>query len=124
MGTVGGERERAALSAEEDRSDQRQVRQMRAAGKRIVDRGDVAWAKLEPFDRGAHGKRSGAEMDRDMGGLRDQFAAAVEQRTREIVALLDVRREAGLAQHDAHLLGDRGEAVVHHRQRHWVELHR
>jgi hypothetical protein len=70
---------------------------MRSAGKRIVDRGDVAWAKLEPFDRGAHGKWRRAEMDRDMGGLRDQFAAAIEQRARKIAALLDVGREAGLA---------------------------
>ena len=80
MGAVGGERERASLVAKEDRSDQGEVRQMRSAGKRIVDRGDVARAKLEPFDRGAHGKWRRAKMDRDMGGLRDQFAAAIEQR--------------------------------------------
>ena len=37
---------------------------------------------------------------------------AVEHRAREVEPLLDVDRERGAPQHGAHLLGDRGEAVV------------
>ncbi len=51
-------------------------------------------------------------MDRNMFGFRDQSAARVEQGTGEIFPLLDVGREAGPAENDAHFVRCRDERVL------------
>ena len=117
MRAIRRECERPLLVTEENRRDQRQIGQMSAARERIIERGDVAGKKFEALDRGAHRKRRRSEMHRNMRGLRDQLAAPIEQRARKIVTLLDVGGEAGHPEHHAHLLGDRGEAIVHNCER-------
>ena len=110
--------------ADKYRRDQRQVGQMRSARERIVQRCDVAALEIEVRDCRAHRQRSRAEMHRNVRGLRDQLAARVENRAGKIVPLLDVGRERRLPEHHAHLVGDRGEAIVHHGQRDRIEFHR
>ena len=64
---------------------------MGAAGEGIVDGSDVARFELEPFDHRAHRERRRAEMNGNVRGLRNQFAAAVDRPppddAREIVAM-------------------------------------
>src|SRR5580693_1995642 len=97
---------------------------MRTAREGIVQRRDVAAPETEIRDCGPHREGSRAEMHRNMRGLCDQLAARVENRAREIVPLLDVGGERGLAEHDPHLVGNRSKAIVHHRQRDRIEFHR
>ena len=49
-----------------------------------------------------------------MGGVRDEHPVRIEQRAREVEPLLDVDRERGVLEGEAHLLGDGHEAVVEH----------
>ena len=80
MCAICGVRKGALFVVEKNRRDESEIRQMRSASERIVERGDITGIELEPLDRGAHGKRSGAEMNRDVRSLRDQLAAGVEDR--------------------------------------------
>src|SRR5882672_11385242 len=63
-------------------------------------------------------------MHRDMRRLRHQFTARIENRARKIVTLLDIRRIRSLAEHYAHLFGNRGEPIVHYRERDRIDFHR
>ena len=86
--------------------DEREVRQVRAAGVRIVDGPDVAAGRAvlhHGEDRVGHRP----EMDGDVLGLRDHPPPVVEQRGRAVAPLLDVRGEGGAHQQRAHLLRDR-----------------
>src|SRR5581483_8407989 len=71
-----------------------------------------ARAHRHRLDRGPDGQRGRAEVDGDVGRLGDEAAPRVEDRARVVAPLLDVRREGGPPEHDAHLLGDAREAVV------------
>src|SRR5262245_22388396 len=97
---------------------------MGAAGEGIIERGNVAGVEFEALDSRAYRQGRGSKMDRYVGGLRDQLTLRIEQRARKVVALFDVGRVAGLTEHHSHFLGNRGQPVVHYRERHPIELHR
>ena len=59
-----------------------------------------------------HGSGHGAEMDRDVLGLRDHATALVEKRRRAVAPLLDVRGEGRADEDGPHLLGDRAQEAA------------
>src|SRR6266498_2247638 len=85
---------------------------MRSTQVRVVQQHDVARPELVARERGLDRARHGAEVYRNVRGLRDHPATGVEQRAGEIAALLDIGRERAAAQRRAHLLGDRRAAVA------------
>ena len=91
--------------------DERDVGKMRAAGERVVDDEDLAGRGLA-LAHGGDGLRHRAEMYRDVLGLGDHPAVAVEERGRAVAALLDVRGEGGADERRAHLLRDRAERAA------------
>src|SRR5580698_99570 len=97
---------------------------MSPAGERIVENRDVTWLQFKALNRGAYRQWGRAEMDGDMGRLCGKLAFGVEEGAGIVAPFFDIRREAGLAQHDAHFLGDCSETVVHHGERYGVEGHR
>ena len=90
---------------------------MRTARVWIVQRDDVARRQTEGAERRPHRERRRAEMHRHVRRVRHHPPTRIEDRAREVVPLLDVRREAAAAEDDAHLVGDRGEPVVEHGER-------
>ena len=60
-------------------------------------------------------------MHRDMRGVGDEPAVAIEDGAGEVEPLLDVDRARGVLQRIAHLLGDRGEALVEHFEQHRID---
>ena len=123
-GPLGGSRRYAGgWGLAEHRRDDGDVGQVRAAVVRVVERVDVA--RLHPagvachhrLDRLAHR----AQVHRHVGRVGDEVAAGVEQRAREVEALLDVDRVRGVLQLQAHLLGDVHERVVEHLQHHRID---
>ena len=102
-----------ALAAVEHRHERGEIRQMAAAMIGIVEQDDVARLHvLEPLlDRERRpGQR--ADMDRDVVGLRDQAAARVADRQREIAAGIEDLRIGGAKHGFAHLLHDRTETML------------
>ena len=91
------------------------VGQMRAALIRIVVDEHVAGRDIGKrlHDR-AHRIGHRAEMDRQVGALRDHVAADVEDAAGVVAGHLQQRRIRGLRQDDLHLLGRAGERVLHH----------
>src|SRR5215472_3794748 len=124
MRAVGRVGKRTALLAEKNRHHEGEIGKMGAAGEGIVERGNVARVEFEVLDSGAYRQRRGPKMDWYVGGLGDQLTLRIEQGARKVVALLDVGRVAGLTEHHSHLFGNRGQPVVHYRERYRIELHR
>ena len=109
VGPVGGPPDEPAV--EVARRHQRDVVEVGAAGKGIVDDHVGARAGVaHVIDGGPHRGRHRAEVDRDVLGLHEQFAARGEQRGRAVGPLLDVGAEGAALQGRAHLVGDAGEA--------------
>ncbi len=59
-----------------------------------------------------------------MRGLRHHLTSSIEDRAREVAALLDVGRERTAAQRHSHLLGNRAEAVIEDLERDRVDRDR
>ena len=98
----------------EDRRDDGDVGQMRAAVVGRVEREDVAGADpalVQPDDR-FDGPVHRAEMHGHVRRVGDEPAFAVEDGAGEIEPFLDVDRIGRVLQRHAHLLGDRHEEVV------------
>ena len=95
------------LAVQEARSDHGNVGQMGASEERIVEQDGIAITPVESIHQVLHGVRHAAQMHRDVCRLRNQPAAAIENRAGEIQAVPDVGRERGTAQGCAHLLAQR-----------------
>ena len=72
-------------------------------------------------ERGGDGHRHRAEMHRHVIALRDHAPIRVENCARIIASLLDVWREGGAAQRDAHLFRHRSKERAINLQRRWIE---
>jgi hypothetical protein len=72
----------------------------------------VVHVRAKGGDDRAHRIRHRAEMDRQVGALRDHVTCRVEHAAGIIARRLEDRRICGLRQDDAHLLGDLVEAVL------------
>ncbi len=107
--TVGDETQ--ALAIDEQRRDQGDIGQVRAAEKGIVQHHHVSGAPVEAPDDVAHGERHAAEVHGNMCGLRAQRTRGIEYRTREVEPVLDVGREGRAAQQRAHFVAHRGHAA-------------
>ena len=95
---------------QEDGGDQGDVGEMGAAAEGIVEDDDVAGLHAgDVVNGGADGHRHGAEMDGEMIALGDGAAYRIVDRAGVVEALFNVRAEAGAAEGDAHLFGDRDE---------------
>ena len=92
----------------EDGGDEGDVVEVGAAEVGVVEGDDVAWVEVEALEGGGDGGGHGAEVDGDVGRLRDHVAVWVKEGAGVVLALLDVGGEAGAAEGDAHLLGDGG----------------
>ena len=100
-----------ALAAVEHRHEGGEVGQMAAAMIGIVEQDDVARLDiLEAFLDRERGPWQRADMDRDMIGLRDQAAARVADREREVAAGIEDLRIGGAKHGFAHFLHDRTTA--------------
>ena len=79
-------------------------------------------------ERGSDRERRRSEMHRNVRRLCHEPPVGIEHRAGVIATFLDVRREAGVAEANAHLLGDRRETMVQHRERDRIQrrdpLHR
>ena len=104
MGAVGDEG--GELTADVQRRDEGDVRQVGAPEERIVEDHHVAGRPGQATDDVPHGKGHAAQVDRDVGRLRAQPAGRIEDRAREVEAVADVGREGRVAQHHAHLVAD------------------
>jgi hypothetical protein len=103
------------------RRNNRDIRQVRAAGERVVDDDDVALVHgPDRVDGGSDSAQHRAKMYRNMLRLRHELGLGVKDRAGGVHALLDVRRERGALQHRPHLVGDRLERVAQHFERYRV----
>ena len=91
---------------------ERDVRQMRTAGVRIVEDPHVVARRCVPHHRG-HRVGHRAEVHGNVLGLRDHPPACVEHRSRAVAPLLDVRRERRANEGRAHLFRDRAQQRSH-----------
>jgi hypothetical protein len=99
--------------AVEDRRNDRDVRQVRAARERVVHDRDVSLLQRpQPRPNPGHRCRHRPEVNRDVRRLREQLTVGIEQRTRKIPPLFDVGRERHPLQRDPHLIGRGFEEVA------------
>jgi hypothetical protein len=109
----------------EDRRDDGDIRQVRAAVEGRVQHEGVARARcrrlVQPRD-GAHRVGHGAEMHRHMGRVGHEIAPGIEERAGEIEPFLDVHGIGRVLQRRAHLFGDVHEEVVEHLEHHRVGI--
>ena len=112
VGAIGGEEEELAGRVV-DGSNDGDVGQMRAAGVGIVGREDVArlhvWIGRDDLP---HGFFHRAEVDGNVGRVGHEPAVGREDGAAEVEPFLDVDAAGGVAERDAHLIGDGGELVV------------
>ena len=107
----------------EHRGHHGDVGKMRAAVIGRVQHPHIAGREIAA-DLAPHGLDAAvhrAEMHRDMRGVGDEPAVAIEDGAGEVEPLLDVDRARGVLQRIAHLLGNRGEALVEHFEQHWID---
>ena len=110
----------------EQRRDQGQIGQMGAPVERVVGHHRIAGGQglelsaLHRLLQGHHALPHGTEVHRDVGGIGHQPPLPIKQSAREVEALLDVDRHAGLLQPGAHLLRDRHEAMAEQLQAHGI----
>ena len=112
MGAVGDVGEGTTTAGQENRGHHGHVGQMRSARERVVQDRDVTGTERHGGDRRAHGQRRRPQVDGNVRRLRDQPAAGVEQRAREVTSLLDVGRQRRAAEDDAHLLRDGRQTLI------------
>ncbi len=112
MGTVG--RKADSLAVQEDRGYYCNVREVSSAAKGIVEHDNVSIGEVvsEFFENCAHRVRHCSQMDWNMLGLRGQSTLGIEEGAGRIPPLLNVRRKAGTAKNDPHLLGNCRESVL------------
>ena len=107
----------------EDRHERGQIRQMTAAVIGIVEQNDVAGPDIpEPLLDRERRPWQRADMNRNVIGLRDQAAARVANREREIAAGVEDLRIGGAKHRFAHFLDDRTETVLNDRARDRIDL--
>ncbi len=107
-----------AFLAQEDRHHDGDVRQVGAAGIRVVEGEGVAGMQLRmPVADGPHAGPHRAQVHRHVRGVGHQPALDVEQRAGEIQPLLDVHRPRRPLQRRPHGLGHAHEAPVEQLQR-------
>src|SRR5579875_751580 len=95
------------------RRNQRNIGQVRAAEKGIIEGNDVTRGKMvEGLERRRHRVRHRAQVNGNMRRLRNQTALRIEDSAREIAPLLDIGRIAATSQYHTHLLGDSGERAA------------
>ena len=107
----------------EHRGHHGDVGKMRAAVIGRVQHPHIAGLEIAA-DLAPHGLDAAvhrAEMHRDMRRVGDEPAVAIEDGAGEVEPLLDVDRARGVLQRIAHLLGNRGEALVEHFEQHWID---
>ena len=86
---------------------------MGAAEIGIVQDNDIAGLKrLAMVDCSADGRRHGAKVDGDMGGLSQHLSVAKKQGATEIQPLFDICAISRSFQRPTHFLGDRGKEVI------------
>ena len=102
----------------EDGMDQGHVVQVGAAPIGVVQQHHVAWMKVvaEVLEHATHPPGQGEHVPRMVPGLRDHLSARPEQRTREVVELVDDGRERGADDGRPHLAHDRDEPLADHLQ--------
>ena len=101
------------LAAVEHRHERGEIGQMAAAMIGIVEQDDVARLDvLEPLLDRERRPWQRADMDRNVIGLRDQPAARVADRQREIAAGIEDLRIGGAKHGFAHFLHDRAQAML------------
>ncbi|CUU54159.1 hypothetical protein Ga0074812_102165 [Parafrankia irregularis] len=107
------------LVTEQQRGYQSHIRQMVAAGERVVEHPHVTGLRPTLGDH-PHGLVHRAEMDGHVSGLRDHPPAGVEERRRAVPPLLDVGRVGTADQQRPHLLRDAAHRTRQHRQGHRI----
>ena len=104
----------------EDRRDQRHVRQVGTAQVGIVDYQHVARSPLcIPYQSG-HGPGHAAKVNRNVGSLRTQLASGIENGAGKVQAILDISRESGALQYRPHLVTGRGDTTGKHAKFNWI----
>jgi hypothetical protein len=103
--------------AVEDRLDRGEVGQVAAAVIGVVEQEGVAGrhVRAEARDHRLRRPGHGADMHRNVVGLRDELPFGVGHRHREVAARIEDLRVRGADHRLAHLLDDRGEAAREHR---------
>ena len=94
------------LARQKDSGDGGDVRQMRSALEWVIQNSDVARLQREAAQRGLHGQRHGAQVDRHVIAHGDRFARVVVNGAGVIAALFDVGRKGRAPQNNSHLLRD------------------
>ena len=92
MRTIGDKSQQPVV-LDKNRGDDRDIRQVRSAVKRIIQDRHVTRLKGQVPAAGFDGERHRPEMDRDMGSLRHQVPRFVEHGAGKVTALLDVWRK-------------------------------
>jgi hypothetical protein len=105
------EGDRSRFSGDENRSDQGQVGQMGSARKGIVYGHDIARSQANAAHRFTHRQLDRPEVYWDMGGLGNQLAVPIEQRTGKVAPLFDIRRESAAAEYGPHFLAQGAKAM-------------
>ena len=116
VGAHAGEAQQGVLV--EGGHDHVDVGEMAPAEVGIVVDEDVAGLEGgEGADDRLHRQRHGAEMNGQIGPLRDHLAGHVEEAAGVVARHLEQRRVGGLGQHHLHLLGGAVERVLHDLER-------
>ena len=91
--------------------DESDVRQMSAAQVRIINGQYIAGLPVLLTYQRAHGIGHAAKMHRDMCRLSKELAIGAEQGTGEVQSVLDIWREGGAPQHQAHFIANGGDSA-------------
>ena len=107
-----------------DGRDNGDIRQVRAAGERVVDDRHVARSQRpQPLPHSDEGCWHGAQVDRDVSRLRQQLARRVKQGAGEVAPLFDVCRKRNPLKRDSHFLRRSFEEVAHQLELDGVDVH-
>ena len=122
MAAAADEEQNLAAGGVKHRRNDRDIRQMRAAVERIVQRHDVAGfqRRVAIVQHRAHTLPHRAEVHGHMRSIGDQSAFRIENGAGEIEAFLDVHAHRRVLQHGAGLFRDVHEQIVEQLQQHRI----
>ena len=93
------------------RCDHRDIGQVGAAEKRVIEDHLVSRTPGDARDDVSHRKRHAAQVHRDVSGLRAQGTIDIEHRAGEVQAIADIGRKCGVAQDQPHFAAHGIEAT-------------
>ena len=113
MGAAGNEAEQGLRFALKHRGDERDIRQMAAAKRRVVGEVHITRTGCEMPERFTHTNAERTQVNGDVGSTGDEGAGGIQQGAGKVESLANVGGDGGALEQGAHVVHKAVKAMAH-----------